>query len=958
MNKVVYTMRLCFFFLFFKSYCVVGLAQEAVDQKIDGDKTSHLIKDKPVIDVNALRTWTSLGKGLISKFGNYVAYGINNQPVGKTTLVLFDISKKVKKEFIIESESFPVIYFDSDENLIFKSADSLYLYISKTKDIKVIGTKVKSCKLSLNGSTNEWLAYELSGNQVVLYNVETGDQQRFAAIGDYIFDKNGNTLLLKNKAASEFWWIQLKMDKIDTIHVPAQSRVISYALDQKGNQFAFITSDTIRSDTIRNEVSNTLFYYKKGMRTYEILAEKGMQGILKGYYISGDLQFSNNSNYIWFHQYPYTEMTHPSDSVAKVEIWSYRDPIIYPEQVRRLPRSSYYDNKITVVDVSNGKIQQISNNPDEEIYPYPGQDESFSDFIIRRDPYVPEWWQQSPQPCVYLISLKSGTSCLLKKPSNKRLTSYSFSPHGRFLVYYDPSTEEYYCYDLKTGKNKSLTHSLPVKVSTDHIGLVTSSPVSEAVAGWHEADSSLLIYDNYDIWQLDPFGLNAPINITNGYGLKNNIKLRVINNFFGVQTKNSLGLANFDRTTIIYKANEKLLVSAFNVKNKYNGFYIATINKKEDPELLNMGPYMYYRHRSQKPHSYSFDDGMRPIKADSATVWLVYRSSPTEHPNYFITKDFRIYQQVSNIQPQTAYNWLTTELVNWKLPNGKMEQGVLYKPENFNPNKKYPIIFNYYEALSHRLFEYPPPGLTQENINIPWFVSRGYLIFTPDFNYSIGAKTGKPTGAYALDAVLSAVKFLSKLPYIDSSKIGLQGHSFGAHETNYIITHSQCFAAASEFAGVSDQISDYLSLTPFISKIEHHEAQAVIENGHELYGDNLWKIPKVYLDNSPVMLANKVNTPLLIVHNENDNQIPWRQGVEWYMALRRLGKKVWMLKYDNEAHTLYNEINALDYTIRLNQFFDYYLKNAPAPKWLTEGIPAKYKGVKSGFETDVKVTNP
>jgi hypothetical protein len=89
-----------------------------------------------------------------------------------------------------------------------------------------------------------------------------------------------------------------------------------------------------------------------------------------------------------------------------------------------------------------------------------------------------------------------------------------------------------------------------------------------------------------------------------------------------------------------------------------------------------------------------------------------------------------------------------------------------------------------------------------------------------------------------------------------------------------------------------------------------------------------------------------------MMDNPNDQNVPWAQGVELFLALNRLGKKVWLLEYEGEGHTLENKKNQYDFSVRMSQFFDHYLKDKPAPKWMTEGIPARLKGIDSGLEGD------
>jgi len=249
--------------------------------------------------------------------------------------------------------------------------------------------------------------------------------------------------------------------------------------------------------------------------------------------------------------------------------------------------------------------------------------------------------------------------------------------------------------------------------------------------------------------------------------------------------------------------------------------------------------------------------------------------------------------------------------------------------------------------LSDGLYDFNFPGWSI-NVNVPYFVSNGYLVFLPDIIYKIGEP-----GQSALNAVESAARYLSRMPWVDSTRMAIQGHSFGGYETNYIVTHSHLFAAAATFAGTSDWISAYGELE-FGSGLPR---QSKYEIGQDRLGASLWQRPDLYVKNSPIFSADQVTTPLLIVANKEDGGVPFEQGVELYMALRRLNKKVWMLQYDGEGHSVSGK-NAADYTIRLTQFFDHYLKGAAPPVWMTQGIPASLKGIKAGYELDNSGTQP
>lgn len=905
---------------------------------------------KPPLDTGILGKWPFVENPVVSNDGNYVAYMINQQPVENRTLVIKAVNSSWKKEFV-GVDMFDSYFFSGNNRLaIFKGNDTLhFLDLGTNKNRSV--PQVSSYKRSGSGK-GEWVAYQLMdpSAELVLLNLYTGKEQTFSSVTDYLFDEAGNVLLLKKGTQSDsiskttaLQWISLGEGRSATVWSAATSSpegcsVENYALDDTGQQLIFMVEEKNGSQSV-----NTIWYYKKGMEKAVRKVNNQAPGVENGLSIAGPLQFSNKGSWIFFRlQSPVDDRK--MDGV-KVDVWGYKDLVLQPEQMYRLEEGP--KSFAAVVNTTDSLVVRLEQKG-ERMLMLP--EDVTGDFAVMTDSNdIPYWWQFSPQPSFYLVSLKDASRKLLKKEAGKgALTNFSFSPQGDYLVYWDAPQTSYFSYDIVAGKAYNITQSLPSKVSQEERYIVDALllPAVAPVAGWHEQDSSLLIYDNYDIWELDPKAIRAPVNITEGYGLAHHIKFRLVYGPGDVQNK----------TSIVFKRREPLLLTAFNTVNKYNGFYRKVLDQKGPPELLIMGPYTFYLTDSQKPHFASFGDGMRPLKADDADCWIVSRAAATEAPNLFFTKDFKTYSALSDLRPQQHYNWLTAELITWKQLDGALCEGILYKPENFDPGKKYPVIFNYYRQMAHRLHQFPYPHFTMDNINIPWFVSNGYLVFTPDIYYSVLMKKNKElTGESAYNSIVSAAQHLSKLPFVDAVKMAIQGHSFGGLQTNYVITRSSMFAAAAEFAGGADPVSTFLTLAPFLSSIEHADRLSRTETTG---GATPWERPDLYSKASAVLNADKINTPLLITHNMKDNQIAWRQGVEMYMALRRLGKKVWMLQYDEESHGLFGKKNAADYTIRLTQFFDHYLKAAPPPKWMTEGVPAKLKGIEPKYELDTSGTKP
>jgi dipeptidyl aminopeptidase/acylaminoacyl peptidase len=104
-------------------------------------------------------------------------------------------------------------------------------------------------------------------------------------------------------------------------------------------------------------------------------------------------------------------------------------------------------------------------------------------------------------------------------------------------------------------------------------------------------------------------------------------------------------------------------------------------------------------------------------------------------------------------------------------------------------------------------------------------------------------------------------------------------------------------------------------------------------------GGSLWENLQEYIENSPVFFADRINTPMLIEFGDEDGAVPWYQGIELYLAMRRLDKDCVFLQYRGEPHHLQKYPNKLDYTIKMKEYFDHYLKGEPAPDWITKGVP-------------------
>ena len=287
------------------------------------------------------------------------------------------------------------------------------------------------------------------------------------------------------------------------------------------------------------------------------------------------------------------------------------------------------------------------------------------------------------------------------------------------------------------------------------------------------------------------------------------------------------------------------------------------------------------------------------------------------------------------------YNWGTAQVVKGRAYDGKESKGVLYVPENLDPSKKYPMLCVFYETGSEDLYRHYTMEPSWSWVNYPFYVSRGYVIFVPDIHYAPGLP-GESCYNYVCSG---AEEMCRRYPWIDKERIGIDGQSWGGYQTAYLVTRTDMFACAGSGAPVANMTSAFGGI-----RWESGDSrQAQYEQGQSRIGRNLWEAPELYIQNSPLFHADRVTTPLLIMHNDQDGAVPWYQGIEMFMALRRLQKPVWMLQYNGEAHNIRARKNRKDITVRLQQFFDHYLKGDPMPKWMKEGIPAVRKGQELGY---------
>ncbi|PWV48117.1 S9 family peptidase [Chitinophaga sp. S165] len=823
---------------------------------------SFVNAQKPPINNFTYKGWEMLLNYHISDDGKYVWYTYGSEVTG-ITLVVRSIHGNYSKLF---TGVWDATFTSDNQHLVFNSPNGLGILTLGASTIHYL-QRVNGYTVPDNGN---WLAAKLA-DTLLLKNLHTKQERRYVGVTTYLFNKAGNVLVYY--ANDILMWTDLTTD---------HSRPVTL-----GDQISNITFN--HADTaIAFTDSSHIYYFGKGMDSARQIRLAGLRPGTT--FLPMPLQFSTDDKLL-FLKVAYERVPVPKQSKQlpnKLHIWDYRDTRL-PSQEAPDP----YRPISAVVPVGGGTVIQLEN-ADTILSGLPGNQYALvSNIVDEEDAY----WNPKQVKSYDLISLTNGT----RKHVTSSALDVALSPAEHYVSWFDPGTQHYFTYQIDKGIIRDISSNVSTTLTNKHLSSAEIRPYGSA--GWLSGDQRLLIYDEFDIWQLDPNASTPPLNITEHYGRRYKTILRVV----------------YPQQLSLLREHDPLLVSCLD-SNKYNGFMHIKAGVNNAPHPANMEPAVYHF-----PALVVFEPPA-PAKAKTTDVYILQRQSPTQAPNLVTTTDFKTFKPLSDIQPQQSYNWLTAELVRWPIPGGTTGTGILYKPEDFDSTRQYPIIFNYYEQRSNELYLFPHVRLSNGTLTIAWYVSNGYLVFVPD----IYRPTGQ-NGTAILNTVVSAAQYLSARPYVNAKKMGLQGHSFGGYETNYIITHTNIFAAAQSSAAPAELFGLHGGIG-FGGKSYHY----ISEQGQLNQGVPPWENPNLYVQTSPVLFASKINTPLLMMHNKGDGAVPFSQSVALFTALRRLGKPAWVLEYEDEGHVLFDPKCQLDFSIKQQEFFGYYLRNQAAPIWMQQ----------------------
>ncbi len=792
---------------------------------------------------------------------------IEKEKLPSDTLVVYDLKSGEQIKFGDLKKWYCSSYWK--EGMLFESQDSLKWIHFKTKKVGNLGT-------------NDKVAISKEKEKALIAR-EKGDSIQEAGI--YLWEAFEDSVGLRP--------VHLKAGFYEQLTFSENGKIYAFLLDTAALEF---------------KPDYSLYYGFSNQPGIRELKRDSILQLPNDWGISkyGKMTIGSNDQKIFFGTSPMPIVGDPDEeNLVSVEVWSWNDPVLYTRQESSLKRDREKTfGAVVFLESNSGRQLATDTIPHMEII-----NEGKSELVLL---WADERYQASydylggpVSKDVYLKNIKTGA---IENVAIGLRGTPRPSPAGKYLYWYAYEDSLWMAYRIPDRKLLKIAanENIPFhRVDDDH----PDFPPPYGMAGWTTSDDFILLYDQYDVWMLDPTGSLKPNNLSNGR------KDRKIARYIQVDP---------DQKAIEEVAPMLLhFVEEDTRKEGYKWYNLHTGVK----DIVKEGPFKLMS---------------RPLKAKNADKWVFTRENYQTFPDLIYSDRLSTESIITNANSQQEeYSWGTIEHFYWTGTNGEQLRGLLAKPDNFDPKVKYPMIVNFYEKSSDALFNHRAPFPHRSQINYTFYTSRGYVVFNPDIPYEIGYP-----GESAYNSVVSGTIALIDKGFVDAAKIGIQGHSWGGYQIAHLLTKTSLFACAESGAPVVNMFSAYGGIrwgTGMSRQFQYEHTQSRI-------GGTIWEYPMRFWENSPLFFLDKVNTPVLILHNDEDAAVPWYQGVEYFMGLRRLGKPAWLLNYNGEPHWPVKRKNRLDFQLRMQQFFDHYLQDAPKPLWMEKGVPAIEKGIHQNLE--------
>ena len=887
--------------------------------------SSTYAQDK-VLQLEDYSQWKRIVSSQISPNGDWFTYGLRPNGGDDTLFVKKTSAATAEFSYRIPYASAPsfsndskwVVYLISPSKKATKKLRKSRKKVFRTAELRNLATgdsiRFKRASSMTFSEDGRFFAVSLQktqsdkskhkGQDLVLVDLTNMSTMNFGNVSDYAFSKNSNHLAYTVDAAemvgNGLYVYDLKNKMLKSLDSDRKKysrltwddeRVLKKDWASKGTQIAVLKGE---EDDALEQRNNTLIVVsslnKNPVKT--TLDTDKVSNFPENFVISekGRLQFSNDGSFVLFGiKEQEKKMKLDKDTIANLDVFHWNDETINSVQRRRANRNRNFTYWASF-QPNNSVFTQLTDDSMRELLVSRN-----SSYAIGRDPkpYINDVnWGVSPAD-LYRVNLKTGKRDPMVKLVKR---SMGYSPNGKYYAVQKDSA--IHVVDLNTNKLTNISKAAGIQfMNLDHPYPHEKPPYG--LAGWTKDGTSIILNHKYDLWSLKLDGSSAE-NITKGMGDEQEIQFRYV-------------YLDFDQPYIDTK--KPMLLRAYGEWTKKAGYY-----------QLKMG---------KKPKQLLFDDYAfaRIMKAKNADRVAFTKESFVEFPDYHVSNlAFKKPVRLTDANPQQAdYKWGSKVLIDYTNSRGEKLQGTLTLPPEYEEGKKYPMVVYFYEKMSNRHHRYYMPTY-DDRPHGSTYASNGYLFFQPDNVY----QEGRP-GTSSLDCITSATQKVIDLGYADPKRIGLQGHSWGGYQSSFILTQTDMFACVVTGAPPTDIESFYNNI--YGNTGTNHNG--IMEIGQVRMGRNVtpWNSREIYQRENPMFHADKIKVPFMILHGTADGAVDWTQGLEFYNATRRLGKEVIFLSYPGEPHHLRREANQKDFQLRMKQYFDHYLMDKEAPKWMIEGIP-------------------
>lgn len=874
---------------------------------------------KKALTIDDYREWKRVDRPELSEDGKWMLYQVTttgNYALKENTAGLYLYNADTRKTLPLPQAE-QAFFWGKGKWLCYTvkdtavlAQDSVFLvnlrnmnkvYWDKKVAFDPIRNSEKICWTRTIESTPDDVAKKISDrtfNRLVVFDMAAGDSVYIDQIGYYTFyNHNQSIIYVKEEGQRQSLCFGRLKGPYHTLFTVTNGKIQGMRLGENESEGTFcVATDSLIYTFSLKESSCRLVFDRKDIP------------VPAGHRIR-NLQLSENQKYVTYDLCPEKQIPQDKslkrDTSFELELWTWNEDVPQSRQGRSgyRPRIGYPKYIYHLQDRRNLRLS--SSSTDRIIKPT-CRDYDYMIITDKSAYYSERDWKETLSFDAFLVNIRNGETRLIARGLTGNPV---WSPNGKYAILYNADRKAWYQVVAATGELTDISSRIRFPVYDEgHDKPCAAAPYG--IAGWSKDGNEVVIYDRYDMWVIDLTGKKKTYSFTDGYGRKNLKTIRLLR-------------ADYDPEVLNLEGEN--LVQTVDKITKDEGIYVL----------------------SPGGHMRKLIEGackLQVLKKSGNGKYCVFnRQSYTDFRDLWWSKmDFARPVKVTDANPQQKeYNWGSAKLVKWTNYEGKPNEGLLYLPENYNPEKKYPVLVQFYETHTGELNVYHAPALSSAMADIPTFVSNGYIVFMPDVHFTIGNP-----GQSCYDAVVSGTQMLIDRGIADKDRIGLQGHSWSGFQTSYLVTKTDLFRCANIGAPIVDMVSGYVGIRNGSGLIRFF----MYEDTQSRMGKSLWDDKDGYLRNSPLLEADKIHTPLLIFHCDADEAVAYEQGRSLYLAMRRLQKPAWLLNYKGDGHFLSNEAAQRDWTIRMQQFFDHYLKDAPMPRWMDEGININERGIDQKYD--------